>query len=165
MNVGIVEREHPAAGVLDDDHLFGPEELLTDHERADRVVGREPARVPDDVGITGAQREHVLHRQPCIHAREHGELPSGRERKGGAIELVRVALVLGQGSLVFGRGGLDRHGVLRRSRLLVDGGVAGSNRALARALNDLAALRSRAERVRNPPGTHAATGVRDHDLT
>ena len=153
MHVGVVEGEHPAAGVLDDDHLFGPEELLTDHERTDRVVGREPARVPDDVGITGAQREHVLHRQPCIHAREHGELSPGRERKGGAIELVRVALVLGQGSLVFGRGCLDRHGVLRRSRLLVDGGVAGSNRALA-----LRAQRPRRTEVHAQSGSETRPG-------
>ena len=53
MHVGVVEREHPAAGVLDDDHLLGAEELLADDQRADRVVGREPARVPDDVGIAG----------------------------------------------------------------------------------------------------------------
>ena len=80
MHVGVLEREHPAAGVLDDDHLLGPEELLADDERADRVIGREAAGVPDDVRIAGPQGEHVLDRQARVHAGKHGELSAGRER-------------------------------------------------------------------------------------
>ena len=78
---GVLEREHPAAGVLDDDDLLGAEEVLADDQRADRVVGREAAGVADDVGVAAAQAEDVLDRQPRVHAGEDGELPAGRERE------------------------------------------------------------------------------------
>ena len=40
------------------------EPLLADDQRADRVVGREPAGVPDDVGVAGPQAERFLDVQP-----------------------------------------------------------------------------------------------------
>src|SRR2546425_4132812 len=39
----VPEGQHAAASVLDDDDLLGPQEVLADHERADRVVRRQTA--------------------------------------------------------------------------------------------------------------------------
>ncbi len=43
----VAEGEHAAAGVSDDDHLLGPEELLADHQWPDRIVGCEAAGTAD----------------------------------------------------------------------------------------------------------------------
>ena len=56
----VVEGQHAATRVLDDDDLVGPEQLLADDERADRVVGRKTTGVADDVSISGAKAEDVL---------------------------------------------------------------------------------------------------------
>ena len=119
--------------MLDDDDLLGPEELLADDERADRVVGREATRVPDDVGVAGPQAQDVLDRQARIHARQHGKLPPRRERERRTVELSRVALVLGQGACILGARRLDRHEETPPSNevVTVDGGGAGPDRALA----------------------------------
>jgi hypothetical protein len=96
MHVVVLEREQPAAGVLDDDDLLGAEQVLTDDQGADRVVGREAAGVADDVGVARPEPERVLDREPGVHAGQDGELPARRQRQRGVVELGGVALVLGE---------------------------------------------------------------------
>ena len=67
----LVRPEQPAAGVADNEDLVRSEELLADDERADRVVAREPARVSDDVGVTGPEPESLLDVEPSVHARKN----------------------------------------------------------------------------------------------
>ena len=58
----------PQNGVADDEDLVGPEQLLADDERADRVVGGEAAGVADDVGVAGPQARAPPRRRggrPC----------------------------------------------------------------------------------------------------
>jgi transposase len=74
----VLERQHPAAGVFDDDDLLRSEKLLADDERTDRVVRREAAGIPDDVSVPRAQAEDILHRQASIHARQDRELATWR---------------------------------------------------------------------------------------
>lgn len=39
IGIFVLEREHSAAGVLDQEDFGGPEELLGDHDRAESVLG------------------------------------------------------------------------------------------------------------------------------
>ena len=103
----VLEGQHPAAGVLDDDDLLGAEETLADDQRADRVVGREAAGVADDVGLARPEAEDVLDGQPRVHAGEDGELAGRRELEVRPVERRRVASVLGEGALGLGRTGGD----------------------------------------------------------
>lgn len=100
----IVEGQHAAAGVFDDDDLLGSEEVLADHERSDRVIRSQATRVPDDVGVAGPEPQDILDGQTRVHAREDGESPSGWEGKIRAVELRRVACVLGQRAIKLGCG-------------------------------------------------------------
>ena len=104
MDLVVLEGEHPAAGVLDDDDLFRAEEVLADHERADGVVGGKATGVPDDVRVAGPKTEHILDRQPGIHAGKDRQASARRQRKDGAVELGGVSSVLGQGSIELRRG-------------------------------------------------------------
>ena len=94
----IVERQHAAARVLHDDDLVGAEQMLADHERADRVVSSQAAGVPDDVSVARSQSEHLLDRKPRVHARDDGKPPRRRPWKRGSIEPACVPPVRGQGT-------------------------------------------------------------------
>ena len=132
MDRGVLEGEHPAARVLDDDHLLGAEQLLADDQRADRVVGGEAAGVADDVRVAasaGRGRPRPSGGRPCRPGRRAGG--PGGSGSAGSIELGRVARVLGERAGVFGcrrlgrRGGLDGHRGLRREVSASDGGRRG----------------------------------------
>ena len=58
-----------AALVHHDDDLLGAEQALRRAERADRVVGHEPAGVADDVGVAALQPEHREEVDARVHAR------------------------------------------------------------------------------------------------
>src|SRR5207253_2400289 len=64
----VFKGQHSAAGVLDDRELVRPEQMCRDHERSNRVVGCEPAGVPDDVRVAGADADDFLDRESCVHA-------------------------------------------------------------------------------------------------
>ena len=93
---GLVDTQQPAARVADDDDLLGAQELLADDQRADRVVGRDPARIPDDVGVTGAQAERFAHVEPGVHAGQDRQATQRGGRQLRAVEGLGVALVLGE---------------------------------------------------------------------
>jgi hypothetical protein len=54
--------------------LLRAEQPLGDHQRADRVVGEDSARVVDHVGVALLQAEDAGGDQACVHAREHRDL-------------------------------------------------------------------------------------------
>ena len=68
------EELHAAVGVMDDEPLAGAEELVGDHQRADRVVARPAAGVADDVRVALAQPGVLRRVEPRVHAGEDGEL-------------------------------------------------------------------------------------------
>ena len=63
--------------MLDDDDLVRAEQLLAHDQRADHVVGHEPAGVADDVGVAGPQAEGLLDVEPGVHAGHDRETVSG----------------------------------------------------------------------------------------
>ena len=91
----LVGIEQPASGMADDHDLVGPEQLLADDQRADDVLGGEPARVPDDVGFAGPQPEGGLDVEPRVHAGEDRQAAQRGGRQGRAVERLGVAVVLG----------------------------------------------------------------------
>src|SRR5215212_1015125 len=90
----IIRAVEPAPRVRDHDDLPRAEELLADDERADRVLGCEPAGVSDDVGLADAEPERVLDIDPRVHARQDREARQRRGREPGPVEGLDEALVL-----------------------------------------------------------------------
>ena len=62
------EREHAAVGVVDQNDLFGPEQVLRDRQRTNLVVGDHASSVADDVGVTLVQAQSLGGVQAGIHA-------------------------------------------------------------------------------------------------
>ena len=88
--------EEPAPGMPDDHDLVRSEKLLADDQRADHVLGREPAGVADDVRFPGPEPEGGLDVEPRVHARDDGQTPQRGGRQCRAVERLGVAVVLGQ---------------------------------------------------------------------
>src|SRR4051812_2010077 len=88
------EEPHAAVGVVDDEPLLRPEELVRDDERADRVVACAAARVPDHVRVALAQPRERRGVETRIHACEDREAPCRGNRKlAPRAELGRVSIV------------------------------------------------------------------------
>src|SRR5438477_2337888 len=90
----ILEREHSAAGVLDDREFVRAEQMGRNHEGADRVVGGEPACVPNDVRVAGADADDLLDGEARVHAGDDRPAPGRRQSERAAIEARRVAGVV-----------------------------------------------------------------------
>src|SRR5579884_3627412 len=103
MQVLILEAEHAAVGVVDDDDLVRAEQLLGDDQRAERAEIGPPAGVADDVRVAIAQPEEVRRVQPGIHAGQDRDL--ARRRRG---QIARVEL-LGVTGVGFEKRGDFRH--------------------------------------------------------
>ena len=102
-HIGVVERQHTAAGVLDDDDLPGPEEVLADDQRADGVVGGEAAGVADDVRLAGSEAEDLLDGEARVHAGDDGEPARRLSRPPRPVERRGVGGVLREGAFGLGR--------------------------------------------------------------
>ena len=81
--------------MVDQDDLAGAEQPLADGQRADHIVGGDPARVADHVRFALVQAEHPVHIQPRIHAGHYGNV-AGRRHRQRAAECLRVTGVVGQ---------------------------------------------------------------------
>src|SRR2546426_7947856 len=90
----VAKGEHPAVGVVDQDDLFGAEQSLRDRQRADGVVGGDPARVANDVSIAFFQTENLAHMQAGIHACQDGELLDRRKGQAALVEGAGIGLVV-----------------------------------------------------------------------
>ena len=76
----LVRAREAALGVRDHHDLACPQDLLADHERADRVLRCERPGVPDDVRVADPEAEGVLDIDAGVHARQDRE---ARQRRGG----------------------------------------------------------------------------------
>ena len=99
VHVRVREREHPAIRVPDHDGLLGPEQVVGEDERADRLVVHDPARVADHVRIALLETEEPCRIEARVHACDHGELPVRRHGQVAFGKAGGVALV-GFGDLV-----------------------------------------------------------------
>src|SRR4029079_11323849 len=77
----------------DHDGLLGPEELVGDDERANRLVVDETAGVADHVCVTFLEPQEAGGVQARIHAGDDGELPPRRHGQAALREPGCVALV------------------------------------------------------------------------
>ncbi len=69
----IREREHTAAGVVDQDDLVCIEQVVGDDEAADGVFCDDTAGVTDDVGFTRLEAEQVFDIESGVHAGHDGD--------------------------------------------------------------------------------------------
>jgi len=107
----VLERQHAAPGVVDQHHLLRAEEALGDDQRADDIVGGDPASVADDMGVAGLQPEDGGKIEPPIHAADHRDVAGGHvveraearvEAGGENVALVQYVLDHGHGHLLSG---------------------------------------------------------------
>ena len=56
---------------MDQNELFGVEQVVRNDEAADRIVGHHASGVADDVRIAGLQAKQVLDVESRVHARHH----------------------------------------------------------------------------------------------
>ena len=90
-----------AAGVAEHDDLARAQHALAEDQRADHVVGGDPAGVAQHVRVAGPQPEDVGQHHPRVHARQDGQPGERCRAKATQLELLGVALVLGQQPRVF----------------------------------------------------------------
>ena len=102
--VVVRERQHPAVAVRDHERLLRAEQPVRDDERAQRVVGDEPARVADDVRIALVEPDELRRIESCVHARDDREPPAGRHRQVAFREARGVGLVGGEQLIASGQG-------------------------------------------------------------
>ena len=86
LEVRVVERQHAAARVVDEDDLLGAEQVLGDREGADLVVGHHAAGVADHVGVALGQPEDPVRVEAGIHAGQDGDLLGRGEGQVALVE-------------------------------------------------------------------------------
>ena len=75
------EELHAAVRVVDDEPLPRAEQLVGDHERADRVIARASAGVADDVRVALAEPRVLRGIEAGVHAGQDRETARGRQRE------------------------------------------------------------------------------------
>ena len=78
-----------AVGVVDDHHLAGAERVLRDRERADDVVGDDPARVAHQVDLARLQLKGNVRVHAAVHAEHERELFQRRWTEPGGVTRIR----------------------------------------------------------------------------
>src|SRR5690348_8667747 len=68
LDLVVAERQHAAAGVMDEDDLGRPEQALGDGQGPDDVVGDDPASVADHVRVALGEPEYTVGVEPGVHA-------------------------------------------------------------------------------------------------
>src|SRR3989441_549604 len=66
----VLERQHAAVAVVDQDDFLGAQQPLRDRQRTDRVHGGGPARVAEDMGVAFPESQDLADVQPGVHAGE-----------------------------------------------------------------------------------------------
>src|SRR5262249_7516878 len=84
---------HPAGRVADHERLLRPELPVRDDERAQRVVGDDRARVPDDMRVAGLEPQEAQRIEPGVHARDDREALRRRSTERPRAEPARERLV------------------------------------------------------------------------
>jgi hypothetical protein len=86
--------------VVDDEPLVGPEQLVRDDERADRVVARAASGVADHVRVALGQPGELRRIDPRVHAREDREATRGRHCELALVAEAGGVLLVGTKHLV-----------------------------------------------------------------
>jgi hypothetical protein len=84
---------HLALGMTDDRDATHAEEMDREYERPQGVVGHAPARVAEDLGVTGDESEHAERFDPRVDTREYSEALGRLRARDAEMELVGVASV------------------------------------------------------------------------
>ncbi|GCC45103.1 hypothetical protein chiPu_0029473 [Chiloscyllium punctatum] len=85
------EQLHPAIAMMDDEPFIRSEQLVRDHERADRVIGRASSRITDHVSIALGKSSILCRVKPRVHA--------GQDRKASRRRQCQLFLVTEFGSV------------------------------------------------------------------
>src|ERR1700730_880787 len=90
----VLERQHAAVGVMDEDDLLGAQQPLRDRPRPDRIGGGDAAGIAEDMGIPFLEPQDPADVQPGVHASEDEQLLGRWEWQTARAERSRVRLVV-----------------------------------------------------------------------
>jgi hypothetical protein len=79
------EELHAAIGVVDDEELLGPKQLVADDQRPDGIIGGAAAGVANHVRIALREARVLRRIEPRVHAGEDGETTRRRQCQRGLI--------------------------------------------------------------------------------
>src|SRR5712691_650920 len=140
----VLEGQHAAVGVVNEDDLVSAQQPLRDDQGADGVVGCYPAGVAYDVGLTLLEAEDLVNVEAGVHAGKHGDVLCRRHRQVTFLERPGIAFVVAD--QLFG----DAHG--HKPRESADGFKTRVNSAQLQQIADEQCPRSTASRrVRGIP--------------
>src|SRR5919199_5368511 len=88
----VVEGQHAAVRVMDQDDFLGAEQPLGDRQRADLVVRHDPAGVPDHVSVAELEAQDRIGVHARVHARDDRDLLRGWYREPALVEPLGVLL-------------------------------------------------------------------------
>src|SRR5579884_1036477 len=66
---------------------------MGDDQGTQRVVRSNTPGIADDVGVTGVEAEHLLHREARVHTRQHSQFSRRRRVQGAAVERARIVFI------------------------------------------------------------------------
>jgi len=92
-HVLILERQHPAVGVIDDHELLRAEPVMRQNEGAQGILRDDATGITDNVSIACLQTQDLIHHQSGVHTSDHRQFPRWRERKMPQSKVLGKAVV------------------------------------------------------------------------
>src|SRR5262249_53162169 len=72
---------HATVSVMDDEPLACTEKLVADHKRANSIVARAAAGIPNHMRVAFGEAGELCRIEACVHASQNREAPLGRHGK------------------------------------------------------------------------------------
>jgi tRNA modification GTPase len=100
----VLEGQHSAVGVVDDDELLRAQEVMRNDERPQRILCRDPACVTDNVCLARLESTNLFDRDSGVHTSQDGELARRRHREMAEFEIAGVGFISKQHFIGDGHG-------------------------------------------------------------
>src|SRR5262249_28941701 len=98
LHIGILEGQHSAVGVVDQDDFLSPQQALGDDERTDRILADDAARIANNMGVAFLEAEDLVDIEASVHAGQDGHLLARWHGQVALGKRISVALVVGEQS-------------------------------------------------------------------
>src|ERR1700677_1165500 len=89
----VLEGQHPAVSVLDDEPFVSAKQVVRNQQRADHVIGHDAASVADNVGVASLETGEVFDRKPRVHAGNDRQMTGRRNTQAAELEVADIFFV------------------------------------------------------------------------
>ena len=109
LHVVVAEGQHPAVGALIDDDLGCAQQTLRDHQRTDRIVADDAARISADVSVALVEAEQLVGVEARVRALDHVHAArAGGDGRASLSKLSAQRALFGSSSSVTDMGATSR---------------------------------------------------------